>query len=309
MEAKDTPIMYVSHLMKPDASPLFSVVQQKHYHELYAATGKNPHDDSLWDTIVQMAEKEEKQGISTYLPTVPLDEMIAEGRLLQHDTTQEARYHHLFERCSNGLLWYDIIHDENTELLRPALPFLESLVQRRGRKVGRALDIGTGTGNAVRDIAPYCSSVVGIDVLPEAIDIAKGRTDIATKATFEVGDATDLHFPSESMDLVLSNGVTVYLTKDQEWKQNEEIDRVLKSGGVYLMVNGVPRDIESEQIEGAKNLLQNLISWMIVSSAVPPSEQMRIREAREQFETKGYRGYRSPAKEPNNVIGLMKPYR
>ena len=40
---------------------------------------ENPHDEKTWDTIVNLALVEKEQGIETYLPTVPLDEMITIG--------------------------------------------------------------------------------------------------------------------------------------------------------------------------------------------------------------------------------------
>lgn len=311
METKDVSNqqLYFSHTMRPDVGAIHAVAKQQEYHELYTKIEEHPTDPSMWDAIIDMAKQEEAKGTSVYLPTIPLDEMITQGRLLQHAQTQAERYHHLLERCSDGRLWYDIVLGGNLGVLDSVTPMLRDWVLqvRGGRKFSKALDIGTGTGNTVQKIAPFCRSVVGIDVLPEAIALAQTRTDILATSEFTVGDATHLQFPSKSVDLVISNGVTLYLTKDQEWKQNEEIHRVLRPGGMYVMINAAPEDVTKRDLHGAKELLEQLMGTLIKTGAPLASEQMKLGDARDQFIHKGYRLIRPRVEDKNWVRGLIKP--
>lgn len=281
--------------------------KQKQYKVLYTATEANPHDEVLWDRIVGMA-KQEEQTPPLYLPTVPIDEMIDVGRLLQHDTTQEARYHHLLQTFSNGRLWYDIIHGkENNKQLDPVFSLLDQEMRIRRRKFERGLDLGTGTGNVVQNISPYCDTFVGLDVLHEAVQKAGTRKDIGGVAVYVQSVATHLPFNKESFDLVISNGLTLYLPREQEWKQNEEINRVLKSGGMYVSIwLGKKEDIATMHIHGAKELLENIMSWMIVGNAPPASDQMGMKEVAGQFMSKGYAPIFPPEEGKNLVIGFRK---
>mgnify|MGYP001458468368 FL=1 len=298
-----------SKTMGPDSlSSVDSVNKQEQYKALYKQKELNTHDDAVWNTIIAMAKQEDEQGIATYLPTVPIDEMIAMGRLLQHDTTQDDRYHHLLQTCSDGETWYDIIHStQNNRQLIPVFPLLDQEIQTLGKKFERGLDIGTGTGNVAQKIAPYCNSIVGIDLLGEAVQKASARKDIEAAATFVQGDAAHLPFTDNSVDLVISNGLTLYLPRNQEREQNEEINRVLKPGGLYVSIwVGPKEDVATMHIDGAKELLEDIMSSMIVGNAPPVSDQMGVKELAKQFMSKGYTPIFPPEEGKNFVVGFRK---
>ncbi len=290
-----------SHSQNPEAIQLFF---QEKYSTLMNMTAKNPHDEKTWDTIVNLALVEKEQGIETYLPTVPLDEMITIGRQLQTALTQEERYHILLQPCSNGALWYDITQSENEKNLSLVIPLLEEERQVRWRKFERGLDIGTGSGNAAKVIAPYCEYVVGMDILHEALQKAADRSDIGEHALFAQGDVTYLPYKNESFDLVISNGLNLYLSKEAERQQNEEINRVLRPGGLYVTVLGAKP--EDTTIHGAKDLLKNIMSWMIVSAVPKKQNQAQFLELNDQFISKGYQPVVSKKGVNNLVIGFRK---
>ena len=68
---------------------------------------------------------------------------------------------------------------------------------------GVALDIATGTGDLAVQLA-YQSGIehsVGIDLIPEMIDLAKSKSDkakLSEKTTFIIGDAVKLPFPNNT---------------------------------------------------------------------------------------------------------------
>lgn len=276
------------------------VRNQSTYAALDRRADENPHDQKTWDEIIDLARNEKQKGVETFLPDVPLEEMIAVGRQLQHTKTQDERYHLLLQQAPNGALWYDIIHPANREMLGPVSSFLAKEVAHRWEKFNRGLDLGCGSGNAASVIAPYCKSTVGMDLLYESVRAASGRKDLGHFQGIR-GDATALPFAAESFDLVISNGLTSYFSRFQERKQNEEIDRILTPGGMYTTVwaNAV-----NEPIHGAKNLLQNIMSWMITSAI--SDNQMDERELIAQFTEKGYNTIRYRRPNENLVMGFRK---
>jgi len=107
----------------------------------------------------------------------------------------------------------------------------------------RILDAGCGNGYSTLCFATqFESHFVGVDFVPEMIDQAnvlskdfqpKGKID------FRVGDVTKLEFPDASFDIVVSERCLLNLpTKNDQWQAIREVSRVVKPGGLYLMLEG-----------------------------------------------------------------------
>lgn len=107
---------------------------------------------------------------------------------------------------------------------RPAM--LRMLGDVAGRRV---LDLGCGAGQLSSALVDAGATVVGIDVSPAMIDIARSRLD--GSATFSVGDISHpLPFDTNSFDLVVASLVMHYL---KDWTPVlREVARVLKPDGV-----------------------------------------------------------------------------
>src|SRR5947209_5732521 len=88
-----------------------------------------------------------------------------------------------------------------SHLIAPRLVDFTGLPER-----GRVLDVGSGTGALAFAIAERNSGgrVVGIDPSEEYVAYAASRNLFPNRASFEVGDAQQLHFPDASFDAVLS---------------------------------------------------------------------------------------------------------
>jgi demethylmenaquinone methyltransferase/2-methoxy-6-polyprenyl-1,4-benzoquinol methylase len=100
----------------------------------------------------------------------------------------------------------------------------------------RALDLATGTGDIAFGLAARGARVVGLDVTPRMIELARAKASSAgSTATFLVGDMLALPFPSGSFDTV-TTGYGLRNVPDLA-AAIDEIGRVLKSGGQALSLD------------------------------------------------------------------------
>ncbi|MGH9668152.1 MAG: class I SAM-dependent methyltransferase [Bryobacteraceae bacterium] len=96
---------------------------------------------------------------------------------------------------------------------------------------GRVLDVGSGTGSLAFAIAErrIRASVLGIDPSKEYVAYANSRNPFPDRASFEVGDAQQLHFPGATFDASLSLLVFNFIPDPK--KALLEMRRTTKSGG------------------------------------------------------------------------------
>jgi len=104
------------------------------------------------------------------------------------------------------------------------------LVERaRVRAGARALDLATGTGDVAFGMCGAGINVVGLDITPRMIELARARRPAANAPAFLVGDMLALPFPDTTFDVV-TTGYGLRNVPDLE-KAIDEIARVLKPGG------------------------------------------------------------------------------
>jgi len=118
----------------------------------------------------------------------------------------------------------------------------------------RWVETACGPGLIARAMAPRVGSVVGIDLTPTMID--KARADAAEagveNVTFEVGDATALDLPDDSLDGAITRFSLHHIPAPV--RVLEEMRRVVKPGG-YVVVSDFVTDDDGvsaawqEQIE------------------------------------------------------------
>lgn len=97
----------------------------------------------------------------------------------------------------------------------------------------RILDLGCGTGEATLRLAamfPGAEVVVGIDLMPELLSVARTRPHQAgAPVRFEEGDGFALRYPDEHFDLVVCRHVTQMVPTPE--RMLAEAYRVLRRGG------------------------------------------------------------------------------
>jgi ubiquinone/menaquinone biosynthesis C-methylase UbiE len=98
------------------------------------------------------------------------------------------------------------------------------------------LDLGTGTGNIALHLAKRCKKIIGIDLVPEMIQIAHEKrlnSDI-NNVIFQSEDAYNLSFSESTFDKVVC--VNALQTMKEPIKAVLEGKRVLKPGGEFISI-------------------------------------------------------------------------
>jgi ubiquinone/menaquinone biosynthesis C-methylase UbiE len=113
------------------------------------------------------------------------------------------------------------------------------------KKHGEAVDVGCGAGQLVMEIAQKAPGlhVTGIDLSETMLAGARQsaqQADLQGRVDFRAGNAEQIPFPDQSVDLVISTASLHHWTNPL--KVFNEIDRVLKPGGAYYIFD-LRRDI------------------------------------------------------------------
>jgi len=127
----------------------------------------------------------------------------------------------------------------------------------------RALDLATGTGDLAFALAACGAKVVGLDITPRMIELARQKIGREAPPAFVVGDMTALPFPSASFDIVttgygLRNVPDLALALD-------EIRRVLRPGGrlVSLDFNRPPNGLVCALYLAYLTLVGGALGWAL----------------------------------------------
>jgi ubiquinone/menaquinone biosynthesis C-methylase UbiE len=113
---------------------------------------------------------------------------------------------------------------------------VREFVQPRGDE--RALDVGTGAGALAFALAPLVREVVGLDPVPELLELARARSRPNTE--FVEGDGTALPFPDASFDLGGTHRTLHHVAQPE--RVVAELARVTRPGGHVLVVDQLAPD-------------------------------------------------------------------
>jgi ubiquinone/menaquinone biosynthesis C-methylase UbiE len=101
----------------------------------------------------------------------------------------------------------------------------------------RALDVGTGAGALALALAPLVREVVGVDLVPELLALARERAAGLENVQFVEADATALPFPDFSFDLVGTLRTLHHVHRPE--LVVAELARVTRPGGHVLVVDQI----------------------------------------------------------------------
>jgi SAM-dependent methyltransferase len=99
----------------------------------------------------------------------------------------------------------------------------------------RALDVGTGAGALALALAPIVREVVGIDRVPELLELARERATAFGNVELVEGDAAALPFPDSSFDLAATMRTLHHVPRPE--LVLAELTRVTRPGGRVLVVD------------------------------------------------------------------------
>jgi ubiquinone/menaquinone biosynthesis C-methylase UbiE len=102
----------------------------------------------------------------------------------------------------------------------------------------RVLDVGTGAGALALALAPLVREVVGLDPVPELLELARARARPNTE--FLEGDGAALPFPDGSFDLAGTLRTLHHVTEPE--CVVAELVRVTRPGGCVLVVDQLAPD-------------------------------------------------------------------
>ncbi len=113
------------------------------------------------------------------------------------------------------------------------------------------LDVGCGIGQWSTKLSDKLnSSVIGIDISPEMIELARKRSKILENSStkFFLMNAKDLKFEDDFFDLVICVTVLMHTTDEKTWgKTIKEIVKVTKPGGFILIFEDAPTEHKGER--------------------------------------------------------------
>jgi SAM-dependent methyltransferase len=100
---------------------------------------------------------------------------------------------------------------------------------------GAVVDVGCGTGRALpalRDAVGPAGTVIGVDVTPQMLAVARARAD-ACRAGLLLADAVRLPFGDAAVDAVFAAGLLMHLPDRQAGLR--ELARVTREGGRLVL--------------------------------------------------------------------------
>lgn len=123
-------------------------------------------------------------------------------------------------------------HYREPEDFRRLVFFQETIIKQLGGTKGRILDLGCGNGNVSLQLAGVGFSVLGIDMSPETIAIAKARNVFPSNLEFRVQTAEAIE-GLEQFDAIVCSEVLEHLYDPVSVMKT--IHKLLKPGGVLCV--------------------------------------------------------------------------
>nr|XP_033800098.1 putative methyltransferase DDB_G0268948 [Geotrypetes seraphini]XP_033800099.1 putative methyltransferase DDB_G0268948 [Geotrypetes seraphini]XP_033800100.1 putative methyltransferase DDB_G0268948 [Geotrypetes seraphini]XP_033800101.1 putative methyltransferase DDB_G0268948 [Geotrypetes seraphini]XP_033800102.1 putative methyltransferase DDB_G0268948 [Geotrypetes seraphini]XP_033800103.1 putative methyltransferase DDB_G0268948 [Geotrypetes seraphini] len=134
----------------------------------------------------------------------------------------------LFEGKEHASLYQKYRLPPPDEVQKLILSYLEA---KKQRPFSLAVDVGCGTGQSTRALAPHFEKMVGTDISKAQIEEAK-QSSSASNISYCVSPAEELPFEDSSVDLVTAAAAAHWFNIEKFLK---EVDRILKPSGCMAL--------------------------------------------------------------------------
>jgi ubiquinone/menaquinone biosynthesis C-methylase UbiE len=146
---------------------------------------------------------------------------------------------------------FDLLADLSTEEWDGNGEYHAYLASHLPARCGRALDVGCGTGSFSRLLAARCDEVLGIDLSPNMIRVARERSKGLPNLTYRVEDVRTWQFPDSGFDCVSSIATLHHLPVEESLVR---MARAVRPGGVLLV-------LDLFQLVGALGFVHNAVAF------------------------------------------------
>lgn len=109
----------------------------------------------------------------------------------------------------------------------------ENLAEFGKKSFPNALNLGMGEGDYDPMIVKKCGKLIGCDINENDVNFARNLNEGTPNLSYQVDNALDLSFDTNSFDLIVSVDVMEHVGKPK--RMTEEIARVLKPGGIAFV--------------------------------------------------------------------------
>jgi len=136
-----------------------------------------------------------------------------------------------------------------------------------------SLEIGCGTGAFARLLARQSRHVLGLDLSPEMIRVARARSIGFSNLDYQVADVLEWPFPLEKFDCIISIATLHHLPLQILL---DKMKAALKPAGVLLVLDLFKAEDLSDLLFNAVAFPANLIMRLIKTRQVQQSQAQRI---------------------------------
>ena len=197
----------------------------------------------------RLASKGENSLLARYLVDLSQESDPVVARDLERlDAIKQARSDAALEYFKeNASRWDEIrsLHVDDAEVETALLKLLAAYKERHVGKLVDLLDVGTGTGRILEVFASHVEHAIGVDNSREMLAYARAKIEEKDLRNCQVrlGDMYTLPFTNQSQDCVIVHQVLHYA--DRPKGVLEEARRVLRPGGLLLLVDFAPHSVKS----------------------------------------------------------------
>jgi ubiquinone/menaquinone biosynthesis C-methylase UbiE len=155
---------------------------------------------------------------------------------------------------------FDRIAQHSTDRWDHNVQYHRYLLEHVPSPCSNTLDLGCGTGAFSCLLAQRCGHVLGLDLSPEMVRVARQRSGGYQNVEFQVGDARDWDFGEASFDCIASIATLHHLPLEDTLLT---MKRALKPGGVLLVLDLCRGEGLKEKALGAAMLPPSVVLKML----------------------------------------------